>query len=144
MYTLQAQCIFGNDDFGRRGMRFVIELDACVLHTSGDGESTTQKGVRVEEMSMWVDAEGEAHSDFAVYYNEEDWDADEEGHIYTDSGFLAGVRDIVKAALKQLDEHNEHELLVADIDYTEHGMQDNGRVSMDAIALTDYLFLQAC
>ena len=60
--------------------------------------------------------------------------------IYTDSEFLRRTRDAVSYLLmsKGVDEDTAQEV-ANDIEYSEQGMQDEGRVSFDAYALADYL-----
>jgi hypothetical protein len=138
--AMQVQCNFEGDD----GMLFFVKLEDTVLHTCGDGYwSTVAKDVRVTEMGMWVDANGEAHGDFYVRYNEEDWNDDVDGLIYTDTAFLEGVCGLVKQMLEGLGEEwidaERIAHIVKKLDYSEQGMQDYERVSFDARELADYM-----
>ena len=79
-------------------------------------------------------------SDFYVLHSTTDWDVRKDGLIYTDSAFIANVRDKVRDVLEQMGvSYKTANALVADIDYSEQGMQDDGRVSCDAYMLADYL-----
>lgn len=127
------------------GADFAITCNE-VYCTSGDGLwSDVAKDVRVTGMGMYISTEKNNYnffsdSDFYVTYDESTWDNMRDGLIYTDSTFLAHVHEKMYDVLLQLgcDEELAH-TLVADITYSEQGMQDNGRVSCDAYKLADYL-----
>ena len=129
-------------DADAEGFNFNITLDE-VYTTAGDGYwSDVVKNVRVTDMGIYVNTTGEeyAHGDFYVLYDESTWDMDNDGLIYTDSAFKANVQDFMRDSLLRMgvddDKANE---LVADISYSEQGMQDYGRVSFDAYELADFL-----
>ena len=131
------------------GLYFAFACDE-VYTTCGDGYwSTAVKAVRVEGMGMFVGTVNEADEgedamyfdgDFYVTYDEATWDNSVDGLIYTDSAFLANVQDKVRDVLVQLniDEASINEA-VGDMHYSEQGMQDEGRVSLDAFVLADVL-----
>lgn len=116
-----------------------------VYTTAGDGYwSDVSKAVRVTAMGMYVGtvAEGDYYcdGDFFVTYDEATWDNSTDGLIYTDSAFLANVQDKMRDVLAQMGvDYATANALVADITYSEQGMQDDGRVSCDAYALADFL-----
>ena len=127
------------------GVEFNIACDE-VYTTSGDGYwSDVVKNVRVTSMGVYIslegnDEDGYSDGDFYVCYDEATWDNSVDGLIYTDSAFIANVRDKVRDVLAQLNvDYDVANELVADLDYSEQGMQDDGRVSCDAYALVDYL-----
>jgi hypothetical protein len=138
--AMQVQYKFDND-----GMLFFVKLGGnTVLLTCGDGYwSNVACDVRVTEMGMWVAANGDAHGDFYVRYDEDDWDNNVNGLIYTDSEFLEGVRELVKRMLEGLGEEyidaERIERIASELNYSEQGMQEDGRVSFDAFALGDYM-----
>lgn len=117
-----------------------------VYTTAGDGLwSEAVKDVRVTAMGIFVSTEGNdddgySDGDFYVLYDEATWSNDDDGLIYTDSAFIANVQDKMRDELLKMgvddDVANE---LVANLDYSEQGMQDDGRVSCDAYALADFL-----
>lgn len=133
------QKYFTNAD--AEGFNFVVAL-AEVYTTAGDGYwSDVSKAVEVTELGMYVATDADAgDGDFYVLYNTATWDDDVDGLIYTDSAFLANVQDKVRDVLAELGvDYTTANALVADISYSEQGMQDVGRVSFDAYALADFL-----
>lgn len=126
------------------------EFDFCikcneVYCTDGSGLwSKARNAVRVTEMGMHVSAHNDNYdfydSDFYVTYDTATWDIRKDGLIYTDGAFIANVRDKVRDVLEQMGvSYKKANELVADITYSEQGMQDDGRVSCDAYMLADYL-----
>jgi hypothetical protein len=109
------------------GARFTLALDVT-LRTTGDGYwSTAKKDVRVLEVAMGFDVyDGEVSwGDLGIYYDEATWDNGVDGLIYTDTGFLEGLKAALIAA-------GCDAAAVEGIGYSEQGMQDDGRVSCDA------------
>ena len=142
MNTFANACVAHKD---AEGFNFAIKLNE-VYTTAGDGYwSDVVKNVRVTEMGMYVstqsdDGEYYCDGDFYVLYDEATWCNDEDGLIYTDSAFIANVQDFMRDALLRMGvEDATANALVADISYSEQGMQDDGRVSCDAYALADFL-----
>ena len=143
--TFALACINNVD---AEGFNFAVTLDE-VYTTAGDGYwSDAVKDVRVTEMGMYISTlnEGDADEaeycdgDFYVLYDESTWDMDSDGLIYTDSAFKANVQDFMRDVLVRMGVDDEvANTLVADISYSEQGMQDYGRVSFDAYALADFL-----
>ena len=133
------QKYFTNAD--AEGFNFAVTL-AEVYTTAGDGYwSDVSKAVEVTELGMYVATDADAgDGDFYVLYNTATWDDAVDGLIYTDSAFLANVQDKVRDVLAELGvDYTTANALVADIEYSEQGMQDVGRVSFDAYALADFL-----
>lgn len=145
MNTFANACVAHKD---AEGFNFVVKLDE-VYTTAGDGYwSDVVKDVRVVEMGIYVSTvnngdEDDAYycdGDFYINYDEATWNEDEDGLIYTDSAFIANVQDFMRDVLLRMGVDDEvANTLVADITYSEQGMQDYGRVSCDAYALADYL-----
>ena len=142
MNTFAKTCVAYSD---AEGFNFAVKLDE-VYTTAGDGLwSEAVKDVRVTEMGVYVgtkSSDGEFYSDgdFYVLYDEATWNNDEDGLIYTDSAFIANVRDFMRDVLLRMDVDDElANELVGDLDYSEQGMQDDGRVSCDAYALVNFL-----
>jgi hypothetical protein len=109
---------------------------------AGDGLwSETAKQVFVTDIGMFVSTTNEADDgDEACYYDgdmyalttAETWDESELGLIYTDSAFLECVQtELIKAGISI-------EAATA-VNYSEQGMQDEGRVSLDAFEVADYV-----
>ena len=108
----------------------------------GDGLwSNTAKEVFVTDVGMFVSTENEADEgedacyydgDMYVLYDEATWDMDTLGLIYTDSAFLECVRTaLIKGGVS---------IEAAEaVNYSEQGMQDYGRVSLDAFEVADYV-----
>lgn len=131
-------------DVNDEGFMFNVETDE-VYTTAGDGLwSDAVKDVRVVAMGMFVstaaDEDERCDGDFYVYYDEATWSMDDDGLIYTDGAFIANVQDKMRDVLigMGVDDERANEL-VADIDYSEQGMQDYGRVSCDAYELAEFL-----
>jgi hypothetical protein len=141
------QNVFSDAD--AEGFTFNISTDE-VYTTAGDGYwSDVVKNVRVTDIGMYISTKNEADEgdeacyydgDMYVCYDEATWDNSVDGLIYTDSAFLANVQDKVRDVLVQLniDEASINEA-VGDINYSEQGMQDDGRVSLDAFVLAEVL-----
>ena len=145
MNTFALACVEHTSD---EGFNFAVELDE-VYTTAGDGYwSDVVKNVRVTGMGIFVSTvnEGDAEEamycdgDFYIVYDESTWDMDTDGLIYTDSAFIANVRDFMRDTLLKMGVDDDvANTLVADITYSEQGMQDYGRVSCDAYALAEFL-----
>ena len=132
------------------GFLFNISTDE-VYTTAGDGLwSDVSKPVQVTDLGIYISTENLADEtdteaqycdgDFYACYNTDTWNDDVDGLIYTDTAFLANVQDKVRDVLAELGvDYTTANMLVADIHYSEQGMQDDGRVSFDAYALADYL-----
>ena len=110
--------------------------------TCGDGYwSDVAKEVFVTDIGMFVSTEntsdeGEEASycdgDMYVLYDEATWDNSVDGLIYTDTAFLEQVQTaLIKAGIS---------IEAAEaVTYSEQGMQDDGRVSLDAYEVADYV-----
>lgn len=124
---------------------YMLEIAVNKMFTTcGDGYwSRTVKEVFVESITMFISAELQTYSDgtvsdyygdgdLAVNYDEDTWNDDELGLIYTDSKFLECVRtELIKAGISVE--------AAEDVTYSEQGMQDYGRVSCDAYELAHYV-----
>jgi len=110
--------------------------------TCGDGYwSNTAKEVFVTDIGMFISTVNEADAgeeamycdgDMYVLYDEATWDNSVDGLIYTDSAFLECVRtELIKAGINIADAEA--------VNYSEQGMQDDGRVSLDAYDVADYV-----
>ena len=112
---------FKHDD---NGMLAVIDCD-FIANTTGDGYwSDAVRPVHVKQISMYLfNVDHGYNEDVGIYYDENTWNNKNLGLIYTDKGFLEEVR---KQLVQVLGPSG------ADIDYSEQGMQENGRVSCDA------------
>lgn len=130
-----ANVVFERDEDGVQVTVAVNKL----FNTAGDGLwSEVAKEVFVESITMFVSTENEGDEDDAYYcdgdmginYDEGTWDNSTDGLIYTDSLFLEQVREYLIAQGFNADAVN-------DIEYSEQGMQDDGRVSCDACAFAD-------
>jgi hypothetical protein len=87
------------------------------IDTTGDGLWSTKKQ-SVDCIGYEVyGKQGDSFGELRVYFDTRTWNVENDGLIYTDSGFLAGVRDAFV--------HGD------DIDYSEQGMQGDDFVSFD-------------
>ena len=92
-----------------------------VFNTSGDGYwSDVAKAVRITDMRLGYVAEDKEFGELCVYFNTEDWNVEEDGLIYTDSGFYADLQKFIT-----------EQGLVVDLCYSEQGMQGDDYVSLD-------------
>ena len=109
---------------------------------AGDGLwSNTAKEVFVTDIGMFVSTTNEADEgeeacycdgDMYALTTAETWNEEELGLIYTDSAFLECVRtELIKAGISVE--------AAEDVTYSEQGMQDEGRVSMDAYEVAHYI-----
>lgn len=94
-----------------------------IISTTGKGLwSSVSKPVRVIGLDLaYVDEEDFGFGELRVEFDTRTWDTDSDGLIYTDSGFLKGLR----LYLNQLG------LAGSDVDYSEQGMQGEDYVSLD-------------
>ena len=118
------------------GFLFSIDVNV-VFTTAGDGYwSNKRKKVNVTSISMYISTESDgdyfSDGDLAVNYTQASWDNAKHGLIYTDSAFIAQVKQFLINAGFDANAVN-------DISYSEQGMQDDERVSCDAYAFADYL-----
>ena len=132
-----------------KGFTFNVAMKQTFT-TSGRGYwSEAVKDVLVTDIGMYVttvnDAdEGEEASycdaDMYVLYDEATWDNSVDGLIYTDSAFLGQVQAALFKALRELniDEATAKEVAYS-VSYSEQGMQDDGRVSLDAFEFADFM-----
>jgi hypothetical protein len=120
---------------------YTLDITVNKLFTvAGDGLwSNTAKQVFVTNITMYIGALEEdgyyGDGDLAVHTTAETWNEQELGLIYTDKAFIADVRAELIAAGIDAE-------VAADVDYSEQGMQDTGRVSCDAYKLADYVRAQ--
>ena len=100
----------------------------------GDGLwSNTAKEVFVTDIGMYVAEDAEdGDGDMYVLTTADTWDESELGLIYTDTAFLECVRIELVIAGISIE-------AAAAVDYSEQGMQDEGRVSLDAFEVADYV-----
>jgi len=113
-----------------------------VFTTCGDGYwSDVAKEVFVTDIGMFVSTNNEADEgeeamycdgDMYALYDEATWDNEVDGLIYTDSAFLEQVRTALIAGGVSIEAAEA-------VTYSEQGMQDDGRVSMDAYEVADYV-----
>ena len=109
-----------------------------VFTTCGDGYwSDVAKEVFVTDVGMFVstqqeDGEYYGDGDMYVLYDEATWDNSVDGLIYTDSAFLEQVRTALIAGGVSIEAAEA-------VTYSEQGMQDDGRVSLDAYEVADYV-----
>lgn len=122
---------------------FMLNIAVNKMFTvAGDGLwSNTAKDVFVTDIGMFVSTNNEADEGEEAMYcdgdmyaltTEETWNEEELGLIYTDTAFLECVKtELIKAGISV-------EAAEA-VTYSEQGMQDEGRVSMDAYEVADYV-----
>jgi hypothetical protein len=93
-----------------------------IFSTVGDGYwSNVAKPVLITDMRIGYINDEKDFGELRVYFDTKYWDVNEDGLIYTDSNFLAELREFL----------NSHKLAGADVDYSEQGMQGDNYVSLD-------------
>lgn len=93
----------------------------AIFNTCGDGYwSTVTKPVQITDMRLAYVNDEKDFGELRVYFDTKTWDVDKDGLIYTDSQFIAELRDFLIT----------HELS-DDCDYSEQGMQGDNYVSLD-------------
>ena len=92
-----------------------------VLHTDGSGYWSNHKAaVRVTDMELaYVDQTAD-FGELKVYFDEQTWDTEHHGLIYSDGGFCSEL----KAVLNEMGINGV-------FDYSEQGMQGEDYVSFD-------------
>jgi hypothetical protein len=100
----------------------MIKLQTDSLQTAGDGYwSDSVQSVKVTAIDVpYIDEEG-AFGELRVYFDVTTWDVNEHGLIYTDSLFLAQLKEVLTA--QGFD--------ASGISYSEQGMQGDDYVSLD-------------
>lgn len=95
----------------------------AILNTDGMGYwSDVAKAVAITEIQVSVFDETREFGEMRVYFDENTWDVEEDGLIYTDDLFL-----------NMLNEHLASYGLPA-VEYSEQGMQGDDYVSLDVEA----------
>lgn len=99
------------------------------LKTSGRGYWTdVAKPVGVTALSLGYVNEDKDFGELCVHFNTDTWRPDRDGLIYTDEGFINGLRTYLDSVG-----------LSGGVDYSEQGMQGDNYVSLDV----DKAFLDA-
>lgn len=108
----------------------MIQLkNGVVLECSGDGlwGAEPEATVEVTKLTVPYVNEEEDFGELRVYFNAEapsGWDIRKDGLIYTDSGFAAGLRQL-------LEKLGFTPAAADDVEYSEQGMQGDDYVSLD-------------
>ena len=99
-----------------------------IIHTDGNGYwSTTRAAVQIIGVQI-IETPAEpqyglgASVTINAIFDDEHWDIDEDGLIYTDDRALTELRAV-------LADHVDHDL--STLDYTEHGMQGANYISLE-------------
>jgi hypothetical protein len=97
-------------------------MSKVIFSTYGNGYwSNVAKSVEIVDMQLgYIDDELD-FGELRVYFNTKTWDVEQDGLIYTDSGFKQDLREFL----------NAQGLPGADVDYSEQGMQGDDYVSCD-------------
>jgi hypothetical protein len=98
-------------------------MEKVVLHTDGLRGlwSTKAKAVEIVDMRMQYCTDEKDFGELVVEFNTDTWDCEKDGLIYTDTGFMAELKEFLTA----------HGLDGSDVGYSEQGMQDYNYVSCD-------------
>jgi hypothetical protein len=98
-------------------------MQKVIFNTDGKRGLWSNKAKAVEIVNMrigYCDDE-KSFGELCVDFNTDTWDVEEDGLIYTDTGFMAELQAFL----------NAHGLAGADVDYSEQGMQGDDYVSCD-------------
>lgn len=99
-----------------------------MCETAGDGLWSSEKTIvsldRLELDPLEYEDEPVTFGELRVYFDVRDWHVREDGLIYTDSKFLAELRDSLR-------EYGFSEAGARDVHYSEQGMQGDDYVSCD-------------
>jgi hypothetical protein len=97
-------------------------MEKIVFNTDGVRGLWSDKAKAVEIVDMRVTyCDEKEFGELQIAFNEDTWDIEQDGLIYTDTGFMAEMREFL----------NAHGLAGADVDYSEQGMQGDDYVSCD-------------
>lgn len=92
------------------------------LETSGTGLWSERKTVvEVTDIKLACIDDEEDYGELRVYFNTKSWNVNRDGLIYTDPKWLRSLRVVL----------SEQGYNIADIGYSEQGMQGNNYVSLD-------------
>lgn len=95
------------------------------LKTGGDGLwSTRITTVRINHAELELDHDGE-FGELKLFFDKGDWNTEADGLIYTDKTFLRIFEIVLSSYSGMTDE------ALAELDYSEQGMQTKDYVSMD-------------
>ncbi len=111
-----------------------LRIDKSVV-TYGNGLwSTAERKVQVTKATLLIqefqtpiyDKQKKPYitGDLKVYFTKKSWNPDKHGLIYTDAGWLRGLREV-------LSKKGFSPKAVKDVDYSEQGMQGDNFVSLD-------------
>jgi hypothetical protein len=98
-------------------------MQTVILNTDGKRGlwSNVAKAVEIVDMRIGYCTDEKDFGELCVYFNTDTWDIEQDGLIYTDTGFMAELQAFLKA----------HGLAGDDVDYSEQGMQGDDYVSCD-------------
>ena len=97
-------------------------MEKVIFNTDGKRGlwSNVAKAVEIVDMQVSYCNEEKDFGELCVYFNDS-WNIEQDGLIYTDTGFMKEMREFLTA----------HGLPGADVDYSEQGMQGDDYVSCD-------------
>jgi hypothetical protein len=99
-----------------------LAMNTVILHTTGDGYwSDFQREVAITDVDLAYISDDSDFGELRVVFDTEDWNVDEHGLIYTDSGFFAELKQYLE----------QQGLDTSDLSYSEQGMQGDDYVSLD-------------
>ena len=92
-----------------------------VLHTSGDGYWSNHKAaVRATGIELATVSNFQDHGELRVYFDEQTWDTEHHGLIYTDDGFVTQLKQLLA-----------DRGIIGGVSYSEQGLQGEDFVSFD-------------
>ena len=105
-------------------MNFNREVN-FVTKTNGRGYwSTTEKTVQINRVALAYVDEDSTFGELRAYFDPKEWDVDNDGLIYTDSAWMRSFSSCMATL-------GFSAQAIADINYSEAGMQGDNYVSMD-------------
>jgi hypothetical protein len=97
-------------------------MDKITLRTNGRGLwSREAREVTITDMRIGFKRADASFGELRVYFDTGTWDVTQHGLIYTDRGFIVGLRNFL----------DEQGLPGANVNYSEQGMQGDNYVSLD-------------
>lgn len=105
----------------------------ATLHTLGDGYwSTAARAVTVTAVNLAYTNDELDFGELRVYFDTKTWDVTKHGLIYTDSDFLADLKQLL----------TDMGCDASDVSYSEQGMQGDNYVSLDVGACFINTYMQ--
>jgi hypothetical protein len=105
-------------------MKFDRQVNFVTRTDGGSYWSSVAKTVRINRVELAHTSDQGNFGELRAYFDTRDWDVESDGLIYSDAGWIRSFRSCMATLQFSVQ-------ALADITYTEQGMQGNNYVSLD-------------